>query len=153
MVGLDGDVPVGLHEAGYMASLELLQLPDPPTALFVGNDLQALGIHEAARELGLRIPEDLSVVGFDDLSLTRWIGRRLTTVRRPLIQMAETAARLVLDLGRGGRPATTRVVLATKPVVRIGFRHVRDTVEDDGSTTRVLTRSAGAGIAGADQPQ
>ncbi|MFD4943177.1 LacI family DNA-binding transcriptional regulator [Streptomyces sp. NPDC058239] len=106
------------HEAGYAASLELLQLPDPPTALFAGNDLQALGIYEAARELGLRIPEDLSVVGFDDLPLTRWIGPPLTTVRQPLIEMAETAARLVLDLGRGGRPATTRVDLATKLVVR-----------------------------------
>ncbi|MFE5093193.1 LacI family DNA-binding transcriptional regulator [Streptomyces sp. NPDC056638] len=106
------------HEAGYAASLELLQLPDPPTALFAGNDLQALGIYEAARELGLRIPEDLSVVGFDDLPLTRWIGPPLTTVRQPLIEMAETAARLVLDLGRGARPATTRVDLATKLVVR-----------------------------------
>ncbi|MFD9604138.1 LacI family DNA-binding transcriptional regulator [Streptomyces sp. NPDC059970] len=106
------------HEAGYAASLELLQLPDPPTALFAGNDLQALGIYEAARELGLRIPEDLSVVGFDDLPLTRWIGPPLTTVRQPLIEMAETAARLVLDLRRGARPATTRVDLATKLVVR-----------------------------------
>ncbi|MFG2626622.1 LacI family DNA-binding transcriptional regulator [Streptomyces sp. NPDC048473] len=106
------------HEAGYAAGLELLQLPDPPTALFAGNDLQALGIYEAARELGLRIPEDLSVVGFDDLPLTRWIGPPLTTVRQPLIEMAETAARLVLDLARGDRPATTRVDLATKLVVR-----------------------------------
>ncbi|MFF2329840.1 MULTISPECIES: LacI family DNA-binding transcriptional regulator [unclassified Streptomyces] len=106
------------HEAGYTTGLELLRLPDPPTALFAGNDLQALGVYEAARELGLRIPEDLSVVGFDDLPLTRWIGPPLTTVRQPLIEMAETAARLVLDLARGDRPSTTRVDLATKLVVR-----------------------------------
>ncbi|MFB7187157.1 LacI family DNA-binding transcriptional regulator [Streptomyces sp. NPDC056178] len=106
------------HEAGYTAGLELLRLPDPPTALFAGDDLQALGVYEAARELGLRIPEDLSVVGFDDLPLTRWIGPPLTTVRQPLIEMAETAARLVLDLARGERPATTRVDLATRLVVR-----------------------------------
>lgn len=106
------------HEDGYTAGLELLRLPDPPTAIFAGNDLQALGVYEAARELGLRIPEDLSVVGFDDLPLTRWIGPPLTTVRQPLIEMAETAARLVLDLGRGRRPATTRVDLATSLVVR-----------------------------------
>ncbi|WP_392668232.1 LacI family DNA-binding transcriptional regulator [Streptomyces sp. LN785] len=106
------------HEDGYTAGLELLQLPEPPTAIFAGNDLQALGVYEAARELGLRIPEDLSVVGFDDLPLTRWIGPPLTTVRQPLIEMAETAARLVLDLSRGQEPATTRVDLATNLVVR-----------------------------------
>ncbi len=75
-------------------------------------------MYEAARELGLRIPQDLSVVGFDDLPVTRWIGPPLTTVRQPLIEMAETAARLVLDLGRGKQPATTRVDLATSLVVR-----------------------------------
>ncbi|WP_329034993.1 LacI family DNA-binding transcriptional regulator [Streptomyces sp. NBC_00178] len=106
------------HEDGYTAALDLLRLPEPPTAVFAGNDLQALGVYEAARELGLRIPEDLSVVGFDDLPLTRWIGPPLTTVRQPLVEMAETAARLVLDLGQGRRPATTRVDLATSLVVR-----------------------------------
>ncbi|MGW5273982.1 LacI family DNA-binding transcriptional regulator [Streptomyces sp. NPDC004044] len=106
------------HQDGYTAGLELLRLPEPPTAIFAGNDLQALGVYEAARELGLRIPEDLSVVGFDDLPLTRWIGPPLTTVRQPLIEMAETAARLVLDLSRGQQPATTRVDLATNLVVR-----------------------------------
>ena len=55
------------HESGHAAGLELLRLPDRPTAVFAGNDLQALGLYEAARELGLRIPDDLSVVGFDDL--------------------------------------------------------------------------------------
>nr|WTB29437.1 LacI family DNA-binding transcriptional regulator [Streptomyces sp. NBC_00830] len=106
------------HEDGYTAGLELLRLPEPPTAVFAGNDLQALGVYEAARELGLRIPEDLSVVGFDDLPLTRWIGPPLTTVRQPLTEMAETAARMVLDLSRGQQPAATRVDLATNLVVR-----------------------------------
>ncbi|MGW2119804.1 LacI family DNA-binding transcriptional regulator, partial [Streptomyces zhihengii] len=106
------------HEAGHAAGMELLRLPDRPTAVFTGNDLQALGLYEAARELGLRIPEDLSVVGFDDLPLARWVGPPLTTVRQPLTEMAEAAARLVLDLGRGRRPAATRVDLATTLVVR-----------------------------------
>lgn len=70
----------------------------PPSSL--GNDLQALGLYEAARELGLRIPEDLSVVGFDDLPVAPWVGPPLTTVRQPLTEMAEAAAKLVLDLGR-----------------------------------------------------
>jgi LacI family xylobiose transport system transcriptional regulator len=108
------------HDAGYRLGLELLRRPDRPTAVFAGNDLQALGLYEAARELGLRIPEDVSVVGFDDLPVARWVGPPLTTVRQPLTEMAEAAARLVLELGRAeeeGR-AATRVELATSLVVR-----------------------------------
>jgi LacI family xylobiose transport system transcriptional regulator len=107
------------HETGYRLGLELLRRPDRPTAVFAGNDLQALGLYEAARELGLRIPEDLSVVGFDDLPVARWVGPPLTTVRQPLMKMAEAAARLVLDLGRQDTPPTaTRVELATTLVIR-----------------------------------
>jgi LacI family xylobiose transport system transcriptional regulator len=93
-------------------------MPDRPTAIFTGNDLQALGLYEAARELGLRVPHDLSVVGFDDLPLARWISPPLTTVRQPLTEMAEAAARLVLDLSRGRQPGTLRVDLATRLVER-----------------------------------
>ncbi|SEF46836.1 transcriptional regulator, LacI family [Actinacidiphila yanglinensis] len=106
------------HEAGYAVGLELLRPADRPTAVFTGNDLQALGLYEAARELGLRIPEDVSVVGFDDLPLARWISPPLTTVRQPLNEMAEAAARLVLDLSRGKQPSTLRVDLATRLVER-----------------------------------
>jgi LacI family xylobiose transport system transcriptional regulator len=106
------------HEAGYAAGRELLARPDRPTAVFAGNDLQALGIYEAARELGLRIPDELSVVGFDDLPLAHWVGPPLTTVRQPLVEMAETATQLALDLGRGRRPTATRVDLATTLVIR-----------------------------------
>ncbi|TDT37527.1 LacI family transcriptional regulator [Streptomyces sp. BK208] len=107
------------HEAGYRQGLELLRRPDRPTAVFAGNDLQALGLYEAARELGLRIPQDLSVVGFDDLPVARWVGPPLTTVRQPLMEMAEAAARLVLDLGRDeGSSTATRVELATSLEVR-----------------------------------
>jgi LacI family transcriptional regulator, xylobiose transport system transcriptional regulator len=106
------------HEAGYAVGLELLRRPDRPTAVFTGNDLQALGLYEAARELGLGIPQDVSVVGFDDLPLARWISPPLTTVRQPLTEMAEAAARLVLDLSRGRQPSTSRVDLATRLVER-----------------------------------
>ncbi|MFF7332831.1 LacI family DNA-binding transcriptional regulator [Streptomyces sp. NPDC090306] len=115
------------HEAGYRLGLDLLDRPDRPTAVFAGNDLQALGLYEAARECGLRVPDDLSVVGFDDLPVARWVGPPLTTVRQPLTEMAEAAARLVLDLGReDGTPATTRVELATSLVVRSSTAPPRD---------------------------
>ncbi|MGW4222659.1 LacI family DNA-binding transcriptional regulator [Streptomyces bauhiniae] len=107
------------HESGHRLGLDLLGRPDRPTAVFAGNDLQALGLYEAARELGLRVPEDVSVVGFDDLPVARWVGPPLTTVRQPLTEMAEAAARLVLELGRRERERTaTRLELATSLVVR-----------------------------------
>ncbi|NYV74735.1 LacI family DNA-binding transcriptional regulator [Streptomyces sp. UH6] len=113
---IDGDFH---HEAGYRLGLDLLRRENRPTAVFAGNDLQALGIYEAARELGLRIPDDLSVVGFDDLPVARWVGPPLTTVRQPLTEMAEAATRMVLELGREEKPtAGARMELATSLVVR-----------------------------------
>ena len=103
---------------GVVEARALLALPDPPTAIFAGNDLQALGVYQAAREARLHIPEDLSVVGFDDLPVAPWVGPPLTTVRQPLAQMAVAAARLVLALVRGDQPAQTRVELATELVIR-----------------------------------
>ena len=91
---------------------------DRPTAIITGNDLQALGVYQAAREARLHIPEDLSVVGFDDLPIARWVSPPLTTIRQPLIEMAEAAAELVVGLARGDEPAQTRVELATELVVR-----------------------------------
>jgi LacI family xylobiose transport system transcriptional regulator len=96
----------------------LLRRPDRPTAIIAGNDLQALGIYQAARELRLHIPEDLSVVGFDDLPVARWVGPPLTTIRQPLVEMAVTASELVLAMSRGERPAQTRIELATELIVR-----------------------------------
>ncbi len=105
-------------ESGRDRGRELLALEDPPTAVFAGSDLQAMGLYEAARELGVRIPEDLSVVGYDDLPVARWVGPPLTTVRQPLTEMAEEATRMALVLARGGRPANLRLDLATDLVVR-----------------------------------
>ena len=100
-------------QEGIEEGRALLRLADPPTAIFAGNDLQAFGVYQAAREARLHIPEDLSVVGFDDLPIAKWVGPPLTTIRQPLAQMAATAARLVLALARGEEPAQTRVELAT----------------------------------------
>lgn len=105
-------------EAGYRNAGALLDLPDPPTAIFAGNDLQALGVLRATHERGLRVPEDLSVVGYDDLPLAAWLCPPLTTVRQPLQKMASTAARMVLDLANGTTPPNLRIDLATELVLR-----------------------------------
>jgi LacI family xylobiose transport system transcriptional regulator len=96
----------------------MLQLREAPTAIFAGNDLMALGVYQAARAEHLHIPDDLSVVGFDDLPVAGWVGPPLTTIRQPLTEMAVIAARLVLGLARGTRPPQTRVELATELVLR-----------------------------------
>lgn len=99
-------------------SLSLLNLPEPPTAIFAGSDLQALGVFETARALGLHIPRDLSVVGYDDIALTRWVSPSLTTIHQPLRRMGAEATRIVIRMA-DERPATTpRLDLATSLVVR-----------------------------------
>ena len=96
----------------------MLRLKDRPTAIFAGNDLQALGVYQAAREARLHIPEDLSVVGFDDLPVTQWVSPPMTTIRQPLMDMATAAAEMVLAMSRGEVPAQTRVELATELIIR-----------------------------------
>lgn len=105
-------------EQGRDLGLELLRLPDPPTAVVCGDDLQALGVYEAARTSGLRIPDDLSVVGFDDIEQAAWCAPALTTVRQPFAEMGATAAKCAVALAAGETPRRTRVELATTLVVR-----------------------------------
>jgi DNA-binding LacI/PurR family transcriptional regulator len=103
-------VPDGYHqrlsgnhpEAGLAAFRALLELPSPPTAVFCATDQVALGALAAADRLGLRIPTDISVVGFDDIPMARFAVPGLTTVRQPLRPMARLAMERLLDLIRSG---------------------------------------------------
>ncbi len=99
------------HESGYHWCLELLARDPRPTAIFAANDLIALGVLDAARRLGLRVPEELSVIGFDDIDMARWEGFSLTTIRQPLAEMSRTAASLLLGRLSADEPppARTRV--------------------------------------------
>jgi DNA-binding LacI/PurR family transcriptional regulator len=106
------------RESGCAAARTLLALPEKPTAIFASNDLQALGVYQAAREAGLRIPEDLSVVGFDDLPVVAWVDPPLTTVHQPLTEMAVAATELALALGRGEEAPQLGVEIATTLTVR-----------------------------------
>ena len=106
------------HESGFQAGEHLLDLEEPPTAIFASSDQMAFGAYEAVRQRGLRVPDDVSVVGFDDLPEARWSAPPLTTVRQPLADMGGLAARTVLRLSRGEPIETPRLELATELVIR-----------------------------------
>src|SRR5690606_34220983 len=89
----DGDFTT---KSGYIASLELLKLDNPPSAIFAANDQTALGVFQAAEELGLRIPDDLSVVGFDNISEAKFVG--LTTVDQFLSEMGYIATQMLIKM-------------------------------------------------------
>ncbi|MGH3170641.1 MAG: substrate-binding domain-containing protein, partial [Trebonia sp.] len=104
------------YTSALEAATELLGLPDRPTAIFAASDVLAMGVYEAARRSGLRLPEDLSVVGFDDVPMARWVSPPLTTMRQPLAEMATLATRTLLEGESIG--IQHRVELATTLVVR-----------------------------------
>ena len=83
-------------ELGHAAALGLLRRPSPPTAFFAVNDITAFGIYAGAQELGLRVPRDISVIGFDDLDLCRVVNPPLTTLRQPLDELLRAAVELLL---------------------------------------------------------
>jgi DNA-binding LacI/PurR family transcriptional regulator len=85
--------PHGLEQARQLTH-RLLDLPETPTAIFAPSDLQAMGILKAARERGLSVPDQLAVIGFDDLEMSDYIG--LTTVRQPLKESGSVAVELLL---------------------------------------------------------
>jgi LacI family transcriptional regulator len=104
---------------GRLGAQAMLDTADPPTAIFAGSDMQAVGVYQEAAARGLRIPEDISVVGFDDIAFCEHMTPKLTTVRQPLGRMAAEAVRLVLASGDDGLPGPPpRVELATNLVIR-----------------------------------
>ena len=103
---------------GFQATEALLELPDPPTAIFAFNDMLAIGAMQAARARGIRIPQDLSVVGFDDTFEASIVTPTLTTVRQPLAEMGRMAVALLVRLLQNQRIEALHVELATKLVVR-----------------------------------
>lgn len=97
------------HAHGMAAIQRLMALKAPPTALFCVNDLLAFGVLDGARALGLRVPEDLWVVGYDDIDMSSWNSHDLTTVRQRLDDMAGAAVELLLE--RIADPERTQTTL------------------------------------------
>jgi DNA-binding LacI/PurR family transcriptional regulator len=110
---VDGEFTVG---GGLRAGRELLSRPVPPTAVFAASDEMAIGILRAARELGLRVPEDVSVIGIDDHEMADYFD--LTTVAQPVLEQGRVAARQVLGALGAGEWKPEQVILPTRLVVR-----------------------------------
>jgi DNA-binding LacI/PurR family transcriptional regulator len=104
--------------SGYEKSLMLLQFSPRPTAIFAANDLVALGVLAAMRELGLRCPEDVSLAGFDDLEIASFTNPALTTVAQPAYQMGARAAALLFERLRGENLPAQHIVMNTSLKVR-----------------------------------
>lgn len=107
-----------LYDDGLAGGSMMLDLPERPTAIFAGCDEVAVGVLEAARARGLRVPDDLSVVGFDDTQVARLASPPLTTIRQPLREIGAVAVRTALQLAAGEKVDSHHVELATTLIIR-----------------------------------
>ena len=114
-----GDGDEEATEIGRMAAVELLKRSAPPTAFFAINDMTAVGIYAGIHEMGLRIPEDISVVGFDDIHLCTIMNPPVTTMRQPLEELMNKAVNLLIGRMEGvNREPPVHLTLATELIVR-----------------------------------
>ena len=107
-----------LQETAREPAMALLSLQDRPTAIFAANDLSALAIIEVANSMGLSVPQDLSVIGFDDVPEASRANPPLSTIRQPMKTLGATAAKLLLSLLEGEQPEETHIRLPTRLVRR-----------------------------------
>jgi LacI family transcriptional regulator len=103
---------------GIQQTHTLLDLPDPPTAIFAGNDAQATGVYQALYERNIRIPDQMSVIGFDDVMYAAQMSPPLTTIRQPLVEIGKMAVNMLLRLIAGQTLESNHVELSTSLVVR-----------------------------------
>lgn len=125
---IDSDIPIRdelivegdyQHQTGYQnAKSLLLSVVPPPTAIFASNDLSAFGAMEAARECGLHIPDDISIIGFDDIPQAVVAYPKLTTVRQPLEQMGQVAVKMLLEQIEDRSRSPQRITLETQLIIR-----------------------------------
>jgi LacI family transcriptional regulator len=118
---LDDDIVVEgdfLEARGHAAAAELLSLGRPPTAIFASSDVAALGVLAAARDAGLQVPRDLSVLGFDDIVEASYLGAALSTVRQPLREMGRVAVHRLMSLLADPLQPAVRTVMDTELVIR-----------------------------------
>jgi LacI family transcriptional regulator len=107
-----------LEQSGYEAGLKFLQLAKPPTAVFASSDMCAFGVMKAVLEAGWRVPEDISVMGFDDIPEASYMRPMLTTIRQPLRNMGQAATRILIERIEDPTLPTKRVEFPTELIVR-----------------------------------
>jgi LacI family repressor for deo operon, udp, cdd, tsx, nupC, and nupG len=115
VIVMHGDFSI---RSGAEAAAELLALPDRPSAVFCFNDEMAMGVIATAREKGLRVPADLSVVGFDDIRFARCFDPPLTTIAQPMREIGEGCVRLLLEILRGDAIQPVSVTLPHTLIIR-----------------------------------
>jgi LacI family repressor for deo operon, udp, cdd, tsx, nupC, and nupG len=126
MIVMNGDFSI---ESGALAGERLLGREQPPTAIFCFNDEMAMGVIETARRRALRVPNDLSVVGFDDIRYARTLDPPLTTVAQPMRQIGEGTVRMLLEIRRGSEAPESVTLPHTLWSARAPLRHAAaDTV-------------------------
>lgn len=113
-------------EDGYQIALRMLNLPEPPTALFVASDYMALGVLKAMQSRGIHVPNEMAVVGFDDTPVAAMVTPALTTVRQPVYELGATAARMVMERISGQVVGPKQaVILEPELIVRDSTRQAR----------------------------
>ncbi len=106
------------EESGYAAIRELLTLDEPPTAVFVASDMVAMGALRALQVEDISVPQDLAVVGYDDITAARFITPALSTVHVPTFGLGWSVAELLIQIVEGRAPEETQILLNTKLIVR-----------------------------------
>jgi LacI family transcriptional regulator len=117
-------------ESGYQQMNYLLDHQRGFSAIFVASDVVALGAMAAIRERGLRIPEDIALVGFDDVSVSKYLDPSLTTIQIPVIELARQASEMLISLIHGERPIQPLVLLDARLVVRKSCGALKESTQD-----------------------
>jgi LacI family transcriptional regulator len=104
--------------SGVAGARQLLGMPEPPTAIFASNDVMAMGAMDAVRHLGLHIPDEISIVGFDNIPQSAMVYPPLTTVQQPLEQMGRVATQMLLEMVNQSQSVGHRIDLPTELIHR-----------------------------------
>ncbi|MBB6054321.1 ribose operon transcriptional repressor RbsR [Tolumonas osonensis] len=109
---------------GISGMQQLLALPEPPTAVFAGNDVSAVGVYQALYRAGLRVPQDISVIGYDDIELARYLTPPLTTIHQPQEELCRQAVDILLDRIQGADDAPRLISLEPTLIRRESVSHL-----------------------------
>jgi LacI family transcriptional regulator len=112
------------EKSGYDALYYFFSLKHPPTAVFCSNDHMAVGVYKAAHEKNIKIPVDLSVIGFDDIKLASFLTPPLTTIRQPIDILGKTTAKLMIDCIEKKIKSVRKIIITPELIIRASCRHM-----------------------------